>query len=171
MWFEVLFIGILLFIIFLILFVVFNRREIGQEKYKNEMNRLYRELNIDNKFTDESIKIFQNKEEKIRKLINERFPSGLTNSKFIVFVDNLNDIFIKTYNKCMQYLELDPEYITEKHKDEIAFKMDLLKSILKQMGTLEAELIITDEDGTNIETIKELAKELKEITNSIQEYE
>lgn len=117
------------------------------------------------------IDIYKEKEKRVIELINKKFPAPmLANDKFLSNIDRWHEVFIKNSDKIDMLLNLSKEDITS-YQEEINLKLSLLKDIIKKMGQMEAELIISlDTDQTDNENIKESIDDMVKFINSISKY-
>jgi len=169
-WMDILLGSVVFFIISLICFFVLSRREVRIEEHETEMKELYRNLDINDDISD-FIKVFTDKRDKVKNLVDRKFPAGsVTNNKFSNIIDYWNTVFNENYEMLSDYLGLEPRYAI-KHKDEIDYKINLLRKGIDMLGFLESELVINmDKNKTDNEKIKEIVKEMQDLIESVESY-
>ena len=115
---------------------------------------------------------FDNKEEHVTKLINERFQaSTITHDRFMTIVGSSRKQFYQQADSAKNMIELtkNPSLKVEK---EIVKKIGVLESINKKMDDLIAELIISiNEDKQADEHLEFLADDMEGLINSVKHYQ
>jgi len=139
-------------------------------RINQESKNVRYKLNIDDNI-DNLVKIYENQEESVIHLVNQKFPGGqLTNTKFMGEIENWNRIFTENSESLNYLLNLDPEY-SEKYKNEINDKLQLLKRIINKLRDLEVELAVNmNKNKTDDDEIKVLFEDMKDLINSIKDY-
>lgn len=115
---------------------------------------------------------FDNKEEHVTNLINERFQaSTITHDRFMTIVDSSRKQFYQQADSAKNMIELtkNPSLKVEK---EIVKKIGILESINRKMDDLIAELIISiNEDKQADEHLQFLADDMEGLINSVKHYQ
>ena len=115
---------------------------------------------------------FDNKEEHVTKLINERFQaSTITHDRFMTIVGSSRKQFYQQADSAKNMIELtkNPSLKVEK---EIVKNIGVLESINKKMDDLIAELIISiNEDKQADEHLQFLADDMEGLINSVKHYQ
>ena len=115
---------------------------------------------------------FDNKEEHVTKLINERFQaSTITHDRFMTIVGSSHKQFYQQADSAKNMIELtkNPSLKVEK---EIVKNIGVLESINKKMDDLIAELIISiNEDKQADEHLQFLADDMEGLIDSVKHYQ
>ena len=114
---------------------------------------------------------FNNKEENITNLINNRFnKEELSYDRFTSVIDNCHKIFNHQADSALSIIHLAPEY-SERLDESVKGKISILESINDEMNNLLEELIIHDDDEKQSdEDLKELFSNMDNLINSVKDY-
>lgn len=116
-------------------------------------------------------KKYEEKEDRVCELINERFKKSLlTHERFMRIINNSHENFYSQREIALNIIELSSEDIVL--KDKIKQKINYLELIISKMRDLQTELIINNvEDKNSDENISELIDDMEVLTGSVKDYE
>lgn len=136
--------------------------EINKENANVYESYGYKDLNV---FTDR----FTEKEEKIRALINQKFPTNsLTNGKFIDSLEYWSSTFHKITAQLVSIFLL---WDSSGQEELIQTNLESLEEVIDKLSRIEAELIISlNKSENDDQRIEDLIKDMSEIIKSIKEY-
>ncbi|MDR3222957.1 MAG: zinc ribbon domain-containing protein [Methanobrevibacter sp.] len=113
---------------------------------------------------------YQSKEKIALEIIEKRFtPPQLTYDRFIGMINNCNQIFYKQLKSATDIIEVATKHVP-KVDDELKKRLDTLKSLIKKLDDLIAELIINSDDQSYSNEVKDLLEEMQDLVDSIKEY-
>lgn len=116
-------------------------------------------------------KNYEEKEDRVCELINERFKKSLlTHERFMRIINNSHENFYSQREIALNIIELSSEDMVL--KDKIKQKISYLELIISKMRDLQTELIINNvEDKNSDENISELIDDMEVLTGSVKDYE
>ncbi len=115
-------------------------------------------------------KTFDQKEENINKLINNRFSNNeLSYDRFMDVIKNCHKLFYHQSDSALSIINLAPEY-SVRLDETVKGKIYIMKSIIEELNHLIEELIIHDGDDESDEELKELFSNMDNLINSVKDY-
>lgn len=113
---------------------------------------------------------FNQKEENITNLINQRFNDGeLSYDRFMTVINSCHKIFYHHADSALSIIGLASDY-SERLEEAVKEKISILESINDEMNNLIEELILHDGDDGSEEELDELFGNMDNLINSVKDY-